>query len=129
MRVGVGMCTPVAKSGKRSHGTALCFRGICGDTGQNAGQTSSRWLQKGAGSRWLESGGTSWIGQACCSPKRDPLIVYLCVPETEAGERSITGCCLLGVLSSSGKGKTMCKETHPLVKRNKQGDRRHGQLE
>lgn len=87
VRVGVGMCTLVTKSGKRLHRSVLCFRSIWADWTKSFANVLEMVAEKVC-SRCLELGGTSWIEQAHSSPKRDPLTAYLCVPETESGEGS-----------------------------------------
>ena len=87
VRVGVGMCTLVTKSGQRLHRSVLCFRSIWADWTKSFVNVLEMVAERVC-SRCLELGGTSWIEQAHSSPKRGPLTAYLCVPETEWEEGS-----------------------------------------
>lgn len=87
VRVGMGMCTLVTKSGKRLHRLVLCFRSIWANWTKSFANVLEMVAERVC-SGCLELGGTSWIVQARSSPKRDPLTAYLCVPETEWGEGS-----------------------------------------
>ena len=69
VRVGVGMCTLVTKSGKRLHRSVLCFRSIWADWTKSFANVLEMVAEKVC-SRCLELGGTSWIEQAHSSPKR-----------------------------------------------------------